>query len=81
MTIIGRPNAGKSTLMNALLGQALSIVTPKAQTTRHRILGILSEPEWQVRWGRWSGQGRRVSVWVGEWVKAYGRACLLPTKA
>ena len=43
MAIVGRPNAGKSTLMNALLGQPLSIVTAKAQTTRHRVLGVWSE--------------------------------------
>ena len=48
MAIIGRPNAGKSTLLNALLGQKLSIVTAKAQTTRHRILSILSEPGYQL---------------------------------
>ena len=48
VAIIGRPNAGKSTLLNSLLGQALSIVTHKAQTTRHRVLGILSEPEYQA---------------------------------
>ena len=48
VAIIGRPNAGKSTLLNALLGQKLSIVTAKAQTTRHRILSILSEPEYQL---------------------------------
>ncbi|HAD98093.1 MAG TPA: GTPase Era, partial [Cryomorphaceae bacterium] len=39
---------GKSTLMNALLGESLSIATPKAQTTRHRILGILNEEDYQI---------------------------------
>ncbi|MFN8775891.1 MAG: GTPase Era [Flavobacteriales bacterium] len=48
VNIIGNPNAGKSTLMNALLGEKLSIVTPKAQTTRHRIMGILNGEDYQV---------------------------------
>lgn len=48
VNIIGKPNAGKSTLMNALLGERLSIVTPKAQTTRHRILGIYNDDNHQV---------------------------------
>ncbi|MBX7202457.1 MAG: GTPase Era [Bacteroidia bacterium] len=48
VNIIGLPNAGKSTLMNALIGERLSIVTPKAQTTRHRIIGILNGEDFQV---------------------------------
>ena len=48
VNIIGNPNVGKSTLMNALIGHKLSIITHKAQTTRHRILGILNEKEYQI---------------------------------
>lgn len=48
VSIIGKPNAGKSTLMNALVGEKMSIITPKAQTTRHRILGIVNEDDYQI---------------------------------
>ncbi len=48
VNIIGNPNVGKSTLMNSLVGERLSIVTSKAQTTRHRILGIVSEENYQI---------------------------------
>jgi GTP-binding protein Era len=48
VNIVGSPNVGKSTLMNQLLGEKLSIVTSKAQTTRHRIHGILNEEDYQI---------------------------------
>lgn len=48
ISIIGKPNVGKSTLMNALIGEKLSIITPKAQTTRHSIMGIINTDEYQV---------------------------------
>ncbi|MFN8417418.1 MAG: GTPase Era [Cytophagaceae bacterium] len=48
VSIIGKPNAGKSTLMNQLVGERLSIITPKAQTTRHRVMGILSGDNYQI---------------------------------
>ncbi len=47
IAVVGRPNVGKSTIMNALIGFSLSIVAPKPQTTRHRVLGILTQPEVQ----------------------------------
>ena len=48
VNIIGNPNVGKSTLMNALVGEKLSIITPKAQTTRHRIMGIVNGEDFQI---------------------------------
>ena len=48
VNIIGNPNVGKSTLMNALVGEKLSIVTAKAQTTRHRIRGIVNGENYQI---------------------------------
>lgn len=48
VTIVGKPNVGKSTLMNALVGERLSIITSKAQTTRHRIMGVISGDDFQI---------------------------------
>ncbi|WP_289730765.1 GTPase Era [uncultured Alistipes sp.] len=48
VNIIGNPNVGKSTLMNALVGEKLSIITSKAQTTRHRIMGVVSGDDFQI---------------------------------
>ncbi len=48
VSIIGRPNVGKSTLMNAIVGERMSIITSKPQTTRHRILGIVSDENYQI---------------------------------
>src|SRR5882672_3695066 len=48
VSIFGKPNAGKSTLLNALMGEKLAIVSPKVQTTRHRIKGILTDKNYQL---------------------------------
>jgi GTP-binding protein Era len=48
VNIVGNPNVGKSTLSNELVGERLSIITSKAQTTRHRIFGIVNKPEYQI---------------------------------
>ncbi|WP_291912682.1 GTPase Era [Chitinophaga sp. CB10] len=48
VNIFGKPNAGKSTLLNAIIGEKLAIISPKVQTTRHRITGVLTEPGYQI---------------------------------
>src|SRR3954451_19384296 len=48
VSIFGKPNAGKSTLLNSLMGEKLAIVSPKVQTTRHRIKAIITEKDYQI---------------------------------
>ena len=66
VSIIGMPNAGKSTLYNALMGEKLAIINPKAQTTRHRILGIKNGENHQIVYSDTPGILRKTSYQMHE---------------
>ena len=71
VNIIGYPNVGKSTLMNALVGEKLSIITQKAQTTRHRIMGIVNDDEFQIVFSDIPGIVREPSYKMHEYMNKY----------
>ena len=71
VNIIGRPNVGKSTLMNALVGERMSIITAKPQTTRHRIIGILSGDDFQIVFSDTPGFVRKPSYKMHEAMNAF----------
>ena len=71
VNIIGRPNAGKSTLMNALVGERMSIITAKPQTTRHRIIGILSGDDYQIVFSDTPGYIEEASYKMQEKMNSY----------
>ena len=74
VNIIGRPNVGKSTLMNALVGERMSIITNKPQTTRHRIIGIVSDENYQVVFSDTPGFVRETSYKMHEAMNRFVRS-------
>jgi GTP-binding protein Era len=76
VAIIGRPNAGKSTLLNSILGTSISIVTPKAQTTRERVLGILTENGNQIVFVDTPGIHRAKQGGINEYMMSEAREAL-----
>lgn len=70
VNIIGKPNAGKSTLMNFLVGERLSIITPKAQTTRRRIIGIVNTENMQIIYSDTPGIVSNPQYKLHEWMNA-----------
>lgn len=77
VNIIGYPNVGKSTLMNALVGEKLSIITSKAQTTRHRIMGIVNGEDFQIIYSDTPGIIRNPSYKMHEYMNMYIETALL----
>lgn len=77
VNIIGYPNVGKSTLMNALVGEKLSIITSKAQTTRHRIMGIVNGDDFQIVYSDTPGIVKDPSYKMHEYMNQYIESALL----
>ena len=77
VNIIGYPNVGKSTLMNTLVGEKLSIITSKAQTTRHRIMGIVNGEDFQIVYSDTPGIVRNPSYKMHEFMNKYVETALL----
>lgn len=77
VNIIGYPNVGKSTLMNALVGEKLSIITSKAQTTRHRIMGIVNGEDFQIIYSDTPGIVRDPSYKMHEYMNQYIESALV----
>ena len=77
VNIIGYPNVGKSTLMNALVGEKLSIITSKAQTTRHRIMGIVNGEDFQIVYSDTPGIVKDPSYKMHEYMNQYIESALV----
>ena len=77
VNIIGYPNVGKSTLMNALVGEKLSIITSKAQTTRHRIMGIVNSDDFQIVYSDTPGIVKDPSYKMHEFMNSYIETALI----
>ena len=77
VNIIGYPNVGKSTLMNALVGEKLSIITSKAQTTRHRIMGIVNGDDFQIVYSDTPGIVRNPAYKMHEYMNKFVESALI----
>ena len=77
VNIMGYPNVGKSTLMNALVGEKLSIITSKAQTTRHRIMGIVNGDNFQIIYSDTPGIVRRPAYKMHEYMNKFVESALI----